>query len=59
MPAFTTHESLIYSENQGNDAFKAKDYYSAIGHYTAAIVADPDNYTYPLNRAATYLKLDK
>lgn len=59
MLAFPTHQLLIYSESQGNTAFKAGDYYSAIGHYTAAIIADPNNSTFPLNRAATYLKLDK
>ena len=44
---------------QGNSAFKAGDFPAAIGHYTAAIVADPTNPTYPLNRAAAYLKLAK
>lgn len=44
---------------QGNAAFKANDFPTAIGHYTAAILADPSNATYPLNRAAAYLKLGK
>ncbi|KZT64243.1 TPR-like protein, partial [Daedalea quercina L-15889] len=44
---------------QGNAAFKAGDYPAAVGHYSAAIVADPANATYPLNRAAAYLKLGK
>ena len=44
---------------KGNAAFKAGDYPTAIGHYTAAFIADPANATYPLNRAAAYLKLGK
>lgn len=44
---------------QGNAAFKAGDYPTAIGHYTTAILADRTDATYPLNRAAAYLKLGK
>ncbi|TFK89150.1 TPR-like protein, partial [Polyporus arcularius HHB13444] len=44
---------------KGNAAFKAGDFPTAIGHYTAAFIADPSNATYPLNRAAAYLKLGK
>ncbi|KAH9946033.1 TPR-like protein [Epithele typhae] len=44
---------------QGNAAFKAGDFPTAVGHYTAAFIADPTNPTYPLNRAAAYLKLGK
>ena len=44
---------------QGNAAFKAGDYPAAIGHYTTAILADRNDSTYPLNRAAAYLKLGK
>ncbi|KAH8995413.1 hypothetical protein EDB92DRAFT_1772019, partial [Lactarius akahatsu] len=44
---------------QGNAAFKAGDYPAAIGHYTAATIADPSDPTYFLNRAAAYLKLSK
>ncbi|KIP04334.1 hypothetical protein PHLGIDRAFT_76108, partial [Phlebiopsis gigantea 11061_1 CR5-6] len=43
----------------GNAAFKAGDFPAAIGHYTAAVIADPKNPTYTLNRAAAYLKLGK
>ncbi|KAJ7687450.1 hypothetical protein B0H17DRAFT_1070256 [Mycena rosella] len=38
---------------------KAGDYPSAIGHYSAAIHADRTDATFPLNRAAAYLKLGK
>jgi RNA polymerase II-associated protein 3 len=31
----------------------------AIGHYTAATIADITDATFPLNRAAAYLKLGK
>ena len=44
---------------QGNFAFKSGDYPTAIGHYTTAILADKTDVTYPLNRAAAYLKLGK
>ncbi|KZT19993.1 TPR-like protein, partial [Neolentinus lepideus HHB14362 ss-1] len=44
---------------QGNAAFKSGDYPTAIGHYTSAIFADSKDPTFPLNRAATYLKLGK
>ncbi|KAK0464701.1 TPR-like protein, partial [Desarmillaria tabescens] len=44
---------------QGNAAFKAGDYATAVGHYSSAIVNDRKDYTLPLNRAAAYLKLGK
>lgn len=44
---------------QGNAAFKAGDFAAAIGHYSAAIFADRNDATFPLNRAAAYLKLSK
>jgi Flp pilus assembly protein TadD len=44
---------------QGNAAFKAGDYVTAIGHYTTALATDGTDPTYPLNRAAAYLKLGK
>jgi hypothetical protein len=44
---------------QGNEAFKSGDYASAIGAYTSAMMADPKDVTFPLNRAAAYLKLSK
>jgi hypothetical protein len=44
---------------QGNIAFKSGDYPTAIGHYTTAILANKNDVTYPLNRAAAYLKLGK
>jgi Flp pilus assembly protein TadD len=42
---------------QGNAAFKGGDYLTAIGHYTTALATDNTDPTYPLNRAAAYLKL--
>ncbi|KAI0271198.1 hypothetical protein BGY98DRAFT_937076 [Russula aff. rugulosa BPL654] len=47
------------SKEKGNAAFKAGDYAAAIGHYTAAVLADPSEPTFFLNRAAAYLKLSK
>ncbi|KAH8818928.1 TPR-like protein [Flagelloscypha sp. PMI_526] len=46
-------------KEKGNEAFKLTDFPTAIGHYTSAILADPTEPTYPLNRAAAYLKLRK
>ncbi|KAJ2991674.1 hypothetical protein NUW54_g8131 [Trametes sanguinea] len=59
------HTSIVMSakaqteKEKGNEAFKAGDFPKAIGHYTAAFIADPSNPTYSLNRAAAYLKLGK
>ncbi|KDQ11161.1 hypothetical protein BOTBODRAFT_35703 [Botryobasidium botryosum FD-172 SS1] len=47
------------AKEKGNAAFKAGDYPTAIGHYTSAIIADGSDFTFPLNRAAAYLKLNK
>ncbi|KZT11767.1 TPR-like protein [Laetiporus sulphureus 93-53] len=46
-------------KDKGNAAFKAGDFTTAVGHYSAAIVADSSDPTFPLNRAAAYLKLGK
>jgi len=46
------------AKDLGNASFKSGEYAVAVGHYTTAILADPQNPTYPLNRAAAYLKLD-
>jgi tetratricopeptide (TPR) repeat protein len=51
--------SSSYPFSQGNAAFKSGDYPAAIGHYTSAILADGNDPTFPLNRAAAYLKLGK
>jgi tetratricopeptide (TPR) repeat protein len=50
---------LLTLQGQGNAAFKAADYPTAIGHYTDAILADSSDHTFFLNRAAAYLKLGK
>lgn len=54
-----TSDRAKIAKEQGNAAFKSGDYPAAIGHYTSAILADPDDSTFPLNRAAAYLKLGK
>ncbi|KAH9993854.1 hypothetical protein BJV77DRAFT_997204 [Russula vinacea] len=51
--------SSTTSKEKGNTAFKSGDYAAAIGHYTAAALADPSEPTFLLNRAAAYLKLSK
>ncbi|GAW09896.1 RNA polymerase II-associated protein 3 [Lentinula edodes] len=45
------------AKDKGNISFKNGDFPSAIGHYTQAILEDPKDWTFPLNRAAAYLKL--
>lgn len=44
---------------QGNEAFKQGKYADAVGFYSAAVVANREEPTYALNRAAAYLKLGK
>ncbi|KAE9391159.1 TPR-like protein [Gymnopus androsaceus JB14] len=46
-------------QGKGNTAFKKGDFPSAIGHYSQAILEDPKDWTFHLNRAAAYLKLGK
>ncbi|KAJ3850713.1 hypothetical protein EV368DRAFT_84252 [Lentinula lateritia] len=46
-------------QGKGNISFKDGKFPSAIGHYTQAILEDPKDWTFPLNRAAAYLKLGK
>ncbi|KAF9235174.1 hypothetical protein BU15DRAFT_78271 [Melanogaster broomeanus] len=52
-------EKARLAKDNGNAAFKAGDYATAIGHYTSAILADNNDPTFFLNRAAAYLKLGK
>ncbi|KAL5520046.1 hypothetical protein ACEPAG_1706 [Sanghuangporus baumii] len=47
------------AKDKGNAAFRAESYPEAVGHYTEAILADGTDPTYPLNRAAAYLRLGK
>lgn len=49
----------LSAKELGNAAFKAGDFPTSVGHYTSAILADPGNPTFYLNRAAAYLKLGK
>ncbi|KAG9035787.1 hypothetical protein FRB95_010555 [Tulasnella sp. JGI-2019a] len=54
-----TSASAKEAKDKGNAAFKSGDYATAVGQYSAAIVADRTDPTLPLNRAAAYLKLGK
>lgn len=49
----------LKAKELGNAAFKAGDFPASVGHYTSAILADPNNPTFYLNRAAAYLRLGK
>ena len=42
---------------EGNELYKGKDFRGAIGRYTEAIEADPENAMYINNRAAAHLAL--
>ena len=44
---------------QGNAAFKAANYDEALAHYSTAMQLDPSQYTFPLNRCMTYLKMSR
>jgi len=48
----------VKAKEEGNAAFKAKRYDSAISLYGRAIALDPENYVYYLNRAAACLSLE-
>ncbi|KAF4571362.1 anaphase promoting complex subunit cdc16 [Pleurotus pulmonarius] len=52
-------QKALQAKEKGNEAFKAGDYYAAIGHYTTAILNNRKDATFQLNRAAAYLKLGK
>ncbi|KAF8636231.1 hypothetical protein AX17_003717 [Amanita inopinata Kibby_2008] len=54
-----TNPKAQAAKEKGNAAFKSGDFPNAIGHYTDAILADRSDPTFPLNRAAAYLKLGK
>ena len=44
-------------KEQGNEAFKQKDYNSAVSFYTKALETTPDDHTILGNRAAAYHNL--
>ena len=46
-------------KEQGNAAFKALDFESAVQYYSEALVEDPKNYAIYSNRSAAYLKIGK
>jgi len=43
-------------KDQGNEAFKRKDYAQAVAHYTSALEHDPNCHTALANRSACFLK---
>lgn len=45
-------------KNKGNEAYKKRDYATALEHYTAAIKLDPDNLAARNNRSMAYLALN-
>jgi stress-induced-phosphoprotein 1 len=46
-------------KEQGNEAFKQKDYNAAISFYTQALESNPSDHTILGNRAAAYHNLGK
>ena len=51
--------SLCPYINQGNQAFKEKQWQKAIGLYSEAIKLSENNATYYSNRAAAYLEIGR
>lgn len=52
-------EQAFIEKEKGNVCFKKGDYNRAITYYSKAIVLDPSNAVYYINRAMANLKLDK
>ncbi|KZP23668.1 SET domain-containing protein [Athelia psychrophila] len=46
-------------KEKGNDAFKTADFEAAHSHYTQAMLMDPLDYRFPLNRSIANLKLKR
>lgn len=46
-------------KNLGNEAYKKKDFETAIKHYNAAMEFDPKNIVYLTNRAAVYAEIER
>jgi len=44
-------------KDQGNEAFKEKDFTQAIHYYTQALVESPDDHTIIGNRSAAYYSM--
>ncbi|EEB93863.1 hypothetical protein MPER_07429, partial [Moniliophthora perniciosa FA553] len=59
LPEHGPSEKAQIAKEKGNAAFKSGDFFTAIGHYSAAIIEDRKDPTFPLNRAAAYLKIGK
>ena len=51
-------EDAIAEKNKGNEAFKAKDWPTAIEHYTRAIDLNPNEPSFYTNRAQANIKLE-
>lgn len=57
-PKSTTELSPADQEKEkGNEAYKTKNFETAIGHYDKAIELDATNMTYYLNKAAVYFEM--
>jgi len=49
-------KEALAEKEKGNDAYKKKDFDTAIAHYKKAIEFDPDNMTYQTNAAAAFFE---
>ncbi|KAB2067134.1 hypothetical protein ERO13_A09G195100v2 [Gossypium hirsutum] len=52
-------EKALKEKETGNDAYKKKDFETAIQHYTKAMEIDDEDISYITNRAAVYLEMGK
>ncbi|KAK3093252.1 hypothetical protein FSP39_013281, partial [Pinctada imbricata] len=52
-------KQAIKEKESGNEAYKKKDFVTALQHYEKAIELDPNNITFELNKAAVYFEQEK
>jgi len=49
----------LEEKEKGTEAYKKKDFETALRHYSKAIEIEPEDMVHPLNRAAVYLETGK
>lgn len=56
IPLTAQQKEALEEKDKGNEAYKKKDFDTAIAHYKKAMELDPDNMTYQTNLAGLFLK---